>query len=189
MKVILGRLSRYKRCGKSAALRLARTGAVPAMRHGASVLGFTRVALKAARSFVCGARGEMRGRCTFARLRLASYDPGALLATDPILDWAKAVWDGLASEDDMHVAWRRALPTIASATRPFAEVIGPAGAMVASAARIGWQTPSHHTFLDSRGALLDLRNVPLGCTATCAARPFGARGSNFLARVTYRRTA
>ena len=43
----------------------------------------------------------MRGRSTFARLALARYDAGGLMATEPIVQWAKAVWDVLVPSEDM----------------------------------------------------------------------------------------
>ena len=62
----------------------------------------------------------------------------AQMAVDPIYEWARAAWDGLVSADDMRVAWRRAVVTIGLSQRPFGDVVGPAGAMVASARRLGW---------------------------------------------------
>ena len=72
--------------------------------------------LKAARRFACSMRGDMRGRSSYARLHLANYDPGAQLATDPILEWARAVWDGFANKRDIETAWR-ALTSMVQHTR------------------------------------------------------------------------
>ena len=95
---VLVRKKRYQQCGARAARHLVRTGALPALRYGAGVVGVGKAALRAARSFACAVRGEMRGRCTFARLALARYDPGAVLVTDPLLEWARAAWDGVAAK-------------------------------------------------------------------------------------------
>ena len=48
---------------------------------------------------------------------------------------------------------------MATASRPFGAVIGPAGAMVASARRIGWQIPSPHHLQMEDGTLLNLNQV------------------------------
>ena len=153
------RLMRYKQVGKKAARHLVRTGVGPGMRYAVAVYGATNTAIKAARSFSCNAFGEMRGKSSFARLALSSYDIGALMATDPITDWAKAVWDSLVSRDDMRVSWKQAMVEIGTAQRPFAEVKGPCGAMVASALRIGWKVPSPFDFLLADGTLISLHKV------------------------------
>jgi ribonuclease HI len=159
VQLVLGRQEGYKRLGKFAARHLVRTGAAPAVRYGANVLGVNKTTLKAVRRFACRVQGEMRGRCTFARLALARYDPGVSLATDPILDWARAVWDELVDTADLQITWQRALPAMSASRRPFSDLTGPAGAMVASALRIGWQIPSPFVFIDALGHLLDLRSV------------------------------
>ena len=112
-----------------------RTRALPALRYGAGVVGVGKATLRAARSFACAVRGEMRGRCTFARLALARSDPGLVLATDPLLEWACAAWDGSSCEEDMAVVWRAAVQLAGTVDRPFQAVKGPAGAMVASEGR------------------------------------------------------
>ena len=75
----------------------------------------------------CSVQGDMRGRCTFARLSLSKYDPGVGLATDPIIEWAKAIWDGLVDPDDLQVTWQLAVRTAPGATMPFSAAMGPAG--------------------------------------------------------------
>jgi hypothetical protein len=75
------------------------------------------------------------------------------------LEWAKAVWDGFVDDDDLRAAWREALPSVGSSARPFSEVHGPGGAMIASALRIGWKIPSPFVFIDARGQHLELRSM------------------------------
>eukprot|EP00972_Heterocapsa_arctica_P048359 7131589-Heterocapsa_arctica.AAC.1 len=103
--------------------------------------------------------GEMRGRSAFARLQLAAFDVGALMAVDPITEWAKAVWDGLVSRDDLKAAWRKAIVSVGLADRPFQAATGPAGATVASARRIGWRMCSPFDFLDAGGSRIALDDV------------------------------
>ena len=132
-----GRRKRYRQLGKKTANHVLKTGGGPGMRYGAAAYGATDSAIKLVRSFSCNAVGEMRGKSTFARIALAGHDAGGLMAIDPIIQWAKAVWDGLVVRDDMAFSWKVAMRDVATAQRPFSAVRGPAGAMVASARRIG----------------------------------------------------
>ena len=125
---VCARLHRFRRLGRRAASRLLRTGAAPALRYGAGVCGVPDTSIRAVRRFSCAVQGEMRGRSTFARLQLASFDIGASMAVDPIVEWARAVWDGLACPEDMRAAWRYAVRTVGLSSRPFQQVIGPPGA-------------------------------------------------------------
>ena len=111
--------------------------------------GATNCVIKAVRSFSCNALGEMRGKSTFARVTLGGYDAGAVMAIDPILHWAKAIWDVLVPRQRLEISWKAAIVSVAGAARPFGAVRGPAGAMVASARRIGWEIPSPwHLMID-----------------------------------------
>ena len=156
---VLKRKVGYLRIGRKAAAHLVKTGAGPALRYGAAVVGASSSAIRAARGFSCQAVGEMRGRSTFARLSLAGYDVGALMATDPIVDWACAVWDGTEGVDTLACAWKKAMVEVCTATRPFSAVRGPAGAMVASALRLGWRIPSAFCLMRSDSSLVDLRKM------------------------------
>ena len=153
------RMYRYRQIGARAARHILKTGAGPGFRYGAGVYGITDSAVKAVRSFSCNAIGEIRGRSTFARLTLAGYDAGGLMAIDPIVHWARAAWDQIATPDDMRVSWKAAMIEVARAGRPFAKVRGPAGAMVASAGRIGWSIPSPFHFLTGDGLLLSVLDI------------------------------
>ena len=170
-----GRLGRYKQIGKKAAQRILRTGAAPAMRYGASIVGASSRVIAKVRRFACAVRGQMGRRSAFARLKLAQYDPGMLLAVDPIVDYAKAVWDGLVSKAELQDAWRRAMTTVCTAKYPFQAVVGPAGAMVASALRIGWKIPAPHVLRMEDGELLDLTEVCPGVIQQYAERALEER--------------
>jgi hypothetical protein len=165
MKAVTGRLQRIKRMGKRAAQHLVRTGAAPAMKYGVAVCGATDSTVNAARRFSCAAVGEMRGRSAFARLALAKYDVGTQMAIEPVVEWARAVWDGLVSREELKLAWRRAVVDVGTASRPFQAVRGPAGAMVASALRLGWTVPSPFDFIDGAGERISLDGV---CPAVVA---------------------
>ena len=99
----------------------------------------------------------MRGRSSYARLRLADYDPGSQLASDPILEWARAVWDNFANANNLEAAWRAAILDLSCAAQPFGRVRGSAGATVASALRLGWRFPSPYAFIVRTGSMLDMR--------------------------------
>ena len=45
---------------------------------------------------------------------------------------------------------------VGTSRRPFGQVSGPAGAMIASCMRIGWKSPSPRYFINASGVLLDL---------------------------------
>ena len=187
LKAVAGRLGRYRRLGRRAAGRLVRTGAAPAMRYGVGVCGATDTAVRAARRFSCAVAGEMRGRSSFARLQLAAFDVGTLMATGPTVEWAKAVWEGLVGRDDLRAAWRNAIVTVGLASRPFQAAAGPAGATVASARRLGWKMPSPFDFVDGRGERISLDHVcPCGLAA-CKGRPHEGRCCSVVAGCPYRR--
>ena len=87
------------------------------------------------------------------------YDVGAHLASDPIMQWAAAVWDKLAPHNQLQLTWRKAMTTVAMAAKPFSKVAGPAGAYVASAHRLGWKTPSWcHILLDDN-TMINLTDI------------------------------
>ena len=52
---VLSRKARYKQCGAKAARHLVRTGALPALRYGAGVIGASRATVRASRALL-GAR-------------------------------------------------------------------------------------------------------------------------------------
>ena len=78
----------------------------------------------------------------------AKYDPGAVLVTDLLLEWARAAWDGSSCDEEMTVAWRAAVQLSGAADRPFQTIKGLAGAMIASASKIGWRVPSAFAFIN-----------------------------------------
>ena len=167
---VCSRRRRYRQVGGKAARQLVKTGAGPGFRYGSAAYGATNSAIKAVRSFSCNAIGEMRGKSTFARLTLANYDAGGLMAIDPIVHWARAVFDKLVSQDDMRISWQAAMVKVAGAERPFGAVCGPAGAMVASAMRIGWKIPSPFHVLMEEGTLVSLDNITPSDLQLLAAR-------------------
>ena len=156
LKQAEARARRGRGLGTAAATRLTRTGLMPALRYGVGVCGAAESTVRAARKLACSAMGEMRGRSTFARLKLAALDIGAYLTVDPIVEWAKAAWDKVVSRAELTAAWRLACSEVGLAERPFHAVRGPAGATMASATRLGWKMPSPFSFIDDSGAIIML---------------------------------
>ena len=85
--------------------------------------------------------------------------PTFIAHADPIVQWAKATWDGLVDRATLKDAWKAAMVKVAAAIRPFQVAIGPAGAMVASALRLGWKVPSPSCLRDQEGRMIDLDKV------------------------------
>ena len=101
----------------------------------------------------------MGRRSAFGRLKMAKYDPTIGLAIDPIVDWARGVWDKPVLDTTLQEAWRDAVRSVGLAKRPFQEVKGPCGAATASAGRLGWSFPHFKFFKTRLGELLDLERV------------------------------
>ena len=59
LAVIVQRKRRYERMAPTAARVLVNTGALPALRYGAGVIGANKTMMKAARRFACSIRGDM----------------------------------------------------------------------------------------------------------------------------------
>ena len=151
-----GRRLRIRKLGKKAAGRIIATGVGPALRYGVAVVGASNSLVSRARRTACGSYGKMGGRSQFGRLQLAEYDIGQVMAVDPIVAWAKGVWDGLVDRQTLAKTWKAATIEVLTSANPFTAVRGPAGAMLASLTRLEWKAPSPFHFLTKRGGLLDL---------------------------------
>ena len=60
------------------------------------------------------------------------------------------------NKDELHITWQRAIISAGPSPRPFLDVAGPAGAMVATAKRIGQAVPGPGAFRTSDGTMLHL---------------------------------
>ena len=160
LKGVIARADRIKRLrlpGK-AVNRLVRTALVPASLHGTGVTGVTDAAIKSLVSVAHAAFGNATGRSAYARLSLSGGMPGCREAVQPIVDWARAVFDDLAPTHILDAAWKKAAGNVGLADNPQEQVEGPAGAAMAAAVRIGWQMPSWYTFREADGNVLDARH-------------------------------
>ena len=81
------------------------------------------------------------------------------MAIGPIVEWAKAIWDGVLSKGDIQIVWQKAHSTMAGRAMPFRNVKGPGGATLASCMRIGWKFPSPTKVIKKDGSWLDMQSV------------------------------
>jgi hypothetical protein len=153
------RMGRYRSLGVRGGSHVLKTGGIPALKYGASVLGTPSATLRKVRILACAVRGKMGRRSAFGRLKLARYDPTAGMAIDPIVDWSRGVWDRLVDRGRMEDAWRAAMKEVGLSKRAFQVVRGPCGASVASAHRLGWTFPNFKFLVTRRGEKLDLETV------------------------------
>ena len=87
------RMNKYLRMGKKAGAHVFKTGAVPAMRHGVSVVGITVATMRSVNQMASRVGGSMKGaRSSCARLTLAAYNPGHQMFLDTLMKWAKGIW-------------------------------------------------------------------------------------------------
>ena len=71
--------------------------------------------------------------------------------------WALAVWETWFPPAMMEQLMNTAISTLKNAKRVWAKVKGPAAAVVATAARIGWQVVSASQVITDLGDVLNLR--------------------------------
>ncbi len=87
-------------------------------------------------------------------------DPAFRAHSAPISRWAEAVWGGWIPRQTMERAITRAKKKLADARRPWAAVSGPAGATVATAARIGWRLQGAEVLIADNGKQFNLSLDP-----------------------------
>eukprot|EP00959_Pyramimonas_sp_CCMP1952_P318826 6670826-Pyramimonas_sp.AAC.1 len=68
--------------------------------------------------------------------------PAYAVNAAPLVEWAKAVWTKRIPTHILQGALGRAEATQRNKLHPWSAVVGPAGAMLATARRIGWQMVS-----------------------------------------------
>ena len=147
--------------------KLARTGALPAMIYGTRVHGATGAQLQAIRREVAAAAGYARGRRSITLCFLLdgsdqrNGDPMFQLTWGPLQEWATALWDGSIPIRVLEQVLRNAAHALVGRTRPWARVHGPAGALLLTLRRIGWELSSARTAVDDQGHVIDmLRTAP-----------------------------
>ncbi len=162
----LHRLAVLRSHGVSVAT-LFRTGINAAFTYGDDVMGVSDDVLDKRRRTVASAvSAGAQGKSVDAVLALADDRPGQSLdpAYDahrlPIARWAEAVYSKWADRNAMRDAMERERTRLTRARRPWAAVRGPAGAVLATAERIGWRFVDAEHLVTDRGRLFDLTADP-----------------------------
>ena len=158
-----GRFRFLRRAGVNTA-RLLRTGGVAAMTYGSPIMGLSPSALlkqrrAAAAALACtGAGGDLDLTLALADGPAgAAADPAFSAHADPIGIWATAVWESWMPRSALLRTVAAAKRRLAAAKNAWSAVHGPAAAVVATAARIGW------TFVDGLTAMTDEGEVVNFC--------------------------
>ena len=103
------------------------------------------------------AYGASSGRSMTARHMTRGGPPSLQAAIEPILYWARGVFDALAPPEVMQAIWRRAIVQVGLTSRPFDSVAGPCGGTVAAMRRLGWSMPNWFTLISEECHTFDLR--------------------------------
>ena len=159
----VGRHRRLRRVGIDTA-RLVKTGGVQRMAYGEEVMGVASGTLhrqrrKAAAAALPGVAGGSVDEVLFAADLgggRASVDPAVWAHEGPIGAWAEAVWRNLLDRGCLQTLVARAKVRICRAKRMWAVVRGPAAAMVATAARLGWEVKNAFQLCDDTGITISL---------------------------------
>lgn len=167
MKVLRERLSKFKgrlkrfrklrRHGIDSAM-LFRTGGKAAMTFGQGIMGVSNSLLRDQRRTAAVATSPASGACgQNLDTALMMADGGPKGRADPAFDahdmpigqWAMAVWEGSMPKKSLLQLAASAKSRLIEAKRIWSKVFGPAAAMVASCARIGW------TVIDALNVMTD----------------------------------
>ena len=82
------------------------------MRHGVMVVGITVATMRSVDQMAARVGGTMKGaRSSCVRLTLTAYNPGHQIFLDPIMKWAKGIWDRALPDTVLLQAWKHAVQT------------------------------------------------------------------------------
>jgi len=162
-KAKVGRLKRLRKAGASI-LNAARAIAVGAAAYSAKVVGMSDWNLRKLRTMVraCTSTRASGSSATLDLMlqRPLRLDPTFRANAEPLIKWARTWYGGNPEERAvMSRAWRTQVAKIGLAPKPWKEVAGPAGAVVATLRRIGWASPAPGVWKEKGGVLLDLGEV------------------------------
>ncbi len=149
------------------AARVLRTGGTAVMTFGDECMGVSDdLLLKRRRAVLAAVSAKNKGRDLDMALAMCEesgrqrLDPAFDACAAPIVRWAEAVWSDWLPARAMNSGITKARVKLAAARRPWAAVTGPAGAVVATAARIGWRMEDEATIVTDEGRYLYLRADP-----------------------------
>ena len=148
--------------------RVLRTGGLAAAQFGQATLGLSDYPLLQLRRRVAGLiGGDASGKdpnlvliAADARLR-HMVDPAFAAHSEVVVHWATAVWERWIPIASLHKSVAKARMELANAKRHWAVVRGPAAALVATLARIGWTvTDAATAFTDRMEEVSFLKDSP-----------------------------
>ena len=145
--------------------RLARTGINPALLYGAKVTGVASTQLLRIRRMVRSSfQLSSAGRSLALDLVLEGQgtDPVEKATCDPILTWCVALWDNWLPRGILLRTLSGAFRRVQAHASPWTGVRGPASAVVATLARIGWSCEgrSPHVWRTHRGQINIIKTAP-----------------------------
>ena len=153
----MGQFGKLRKAGVDTA-RLLRTGALASAQFAQACLGIGDFALlqlrRAAAGIIGGSTAGKRPGMVLAAADAKlghRADPAFAAHAEPIGSWAAAVWDNLMPRQRMGNSVVAAKRVLTCVKRPWAAVKGPAGALVASAARLGWTVVDAGTIITDVG--------------------------------------
>ena len=167
IKKLVHRVRRCKalRAAGARTTLLTRTGIVPAGTYGVKVTGIPDRQLLQLRRHVRNATvPRTAGRDLTVDLALLGrdVDPAYVCNREPILMWLRCCWDRVVPVEWTAIAFDMAKQEVWGASNPWSKVRGPAGAVIATLKRIGWQPTTVTRWTDETGKEVDiLANSPL----------------------------
>ena len=162
----LPRFAAIRRLAVSTA-KLLRTGGAAGLTYGQASVGVSPSLLHSQRTAVAKALGDRTGGgdldlslAVADGARGGMADPAFQAHLQPIVSWARAVWEGwVPTSELLHTAaW--AVRRLTAAKNPWAVVSGPATATVATMARLGWRFRDGLTMVTAEGIELVLTKDP-----------------------------
>eukprot|EP00973_Karenia_brevis_P028103 3871746-Karenia_brevis.AAC.1 len=158
----IGKYVALRKIGANSA-QMVRTAGTPAIMYGCETFGVADSALALARSKVAKAASpEACGRNPeLALLALdgerGTLDPAFLAHTSPIFYWALALWDVWFPPQVMSRVFDAARQRVDNAGKEVWHIVkGPATALLATIARIGWHMDSPSTITTDNGQFFDM---------------------------------
>jgi ribonuclease HI len=165
------RLGRFAMLSKArvCTAKVLRTGGILAMTFGEAISGVSDSILYGQRTAAARAAAPPAGYCgQDLDLALTMADASASGRADPAFDahkvpiatWALAIWESWLHRGMLERITNDAINMLRAAKNVWAKVKGPAAAMVATAARIGWQTLNATTLVTDLGEIVDMTVDP-----------------------------
>ena len=152
-----GQFAKLRKVGVDVA-RLLRTGGLAGAQFGQAAAGISDYQLMQLRRRAAGVVGGVAAGKDANLVLIAAdarwgdkADPAFSAHADTVVQWAEAVWSGILPIQAMQRTMRKAKLELAKAKRQWSVVKGPAAAMVATLARIGWTAVDATTVYSDQG--------------------------------------